>query len=179
MGTSVELGHILWLRNILHILGHIRKAWTHPFTRETRYCKYSETKDSSLYTHRYTPLVQPNRGMFLYCQTSIPATQNVQASFDSLTSQHFAAFFRKSLSTYGVDEADARANKEDMDNPDNAISSPSHPAKRKKMRTISTSTTSKLSVHRQKLEGGSELETRTRTMQTTIKRVRVDILDVA
>ena len=51
--------------------------------------------------------------LFLY-----PVSQDITESFDSLTSQHFAAFFRRSFAAYGVDDADAVVNKAEMDKPD-------------------------------------------------------------
>ena len=63
-----------------------------------------------LYVPPYSPWFNPIEGCFSIVKRQYPVKQNIQDSFDSLTQLHFSAFFKKSLSSYGVDEEDALVN---------------------------------------------------------------------
>jgi hypothetical protein len=74
-----------------------------------------------LYVPPYSPWFNPIEGCFSIVKRQYPVKQNIKDSFASLTQMHFSAFFKKSLSTYGVDEEDALANTaNDVESPTNS-----------------------------------------------------------
>jgi transposase len=128
-----------------------------------------------LYTPPYSPWFNPIEGCFSIVKRAYPASENVKASFDHLTPTHFASFFKRALCIYGVDDADAAANRAEMDKPDTAASTLKHKKKTARMATLSTTTKRKNSVRRHKLEGGAVVvEVRTVTVETVTRRARVD-----
>jgi transposase len=125
-----------------------------------------------LYTPPYSPWFNPIEGCFSVVKRNYPVSQDITESFDALTSQHFAAFFRRSFAAYGVDDADAAVNRAEMDKPDPTPRSKQEKHK-KRLAVVSTETIAKVVVGRQKTEDGGVIETRTRTIETTVKRARV------
>ena len=56
-----------------------------------------------LYVPPYSPWFNPIEGCFSIVKRHYPVVQNVKTAFNSLTVKHFEAFFRRSLSSTGID----------------------------------------------------------------------------
>ena len=86
-----------------------------------------------LYVPPYSPWFNPIEGCFSLVKRRYPVTQSIRQSFGSLTNQHFAAFFKRSLTTYGVDEVSSATNKSTLEstrvtpNPSNTCSANTRP----------------------------------------------------
>ena len=124
----------------------------------------------SLYVPPYSPWFNPIEGCFSIVKRRYPISQDIRASFNSLTTSHFAAFFEQSLTAYGVDDHDAEKNRIEMDRTE-PLEEVSSPPKRTRMAVVSTNTTDTVAVHR-RMEGDVNIITRTRTVQTTIRRMK-------
>ena len=58
------------------------------------YKVFRDKKFTPLYVPPYSPWFNPIEGCFSIVKRQYPVNQNIQESFDSLTPQHFSAFFR-------------------------------------------------------------------------------------
>ena len=68
-----------------------------------------------LYVPPYSPWFNPIEGCFSIVKRRYPVTQNINEAFCSLTTRHFSAFFKRSLTTYGVDECTSATNRSALD----------------------------------------------------------------
>lgn len=120
-----------------------------------------------LYVPPYSPWFNPIEGCFSIVKRKYPACQNIKDSFGALTPHHFKAFFKRSFTSYGVDDENSNQNRAEMEKPSPPVSDNK---KKTKIVVRSTTASTNTTVRRQKVDGGVVIVTRTRVVQTTIKR---------
>ena len=120
-----------------------------------------------LFVPPYSPWFNPIESCFSLIKRTYPKTQDIAASFDCLTSNHFGAFFRHSLTAYGFDEADSQLNKQEMEKPD--IPSARVTARAQKRPNVQRPQVKTITTERQRQADGTSLQTRTvRTTDTKV-----------
>ena len=67
-----------------------------------------------LYTPPYSPWFNPIETCFSIVKRQYPKLQNIEKSFETLSTDHFASFFRHSLNTFGIDEEESTLHKKQL-----------------------------------------------------------------